>query len=36
MNNDNDKRDSLASIELELGYKVEEHEKVQRIKPFVK
>ena len=36
MSNENEKRDSLASMELELGYKVEEHEKVQRVKPFVK
>ena len=36
MTNENDKKDSLASMEKELGYKVEEHEKVHRIKPFVK
>ena len=36
MASDNDKRDSLASMEKELGYKVEEHEKVHQIKPFVK
>ena len=36
MSNGDDKKDSLASMEFELGYKVEEHEKVQKVKPFVK